>query len=171
MDGREQPNAKYINAILFLCQSLGGSVIGKKKLYKLLYYVDFDHYEYKESMRSITGGEYVAWSMGPVPKDRGEVLDYMVQQHLLKRENIHIPNMNDAVRYTALSEPDMDVFDNDERFILNRVVRKYGGLTGRQLEILTHAEAPYIGTVQNEVIDYGLAFYRETAFDDVPATA
>jgi len=60
----------------------------------------------------------------------------------------------------------MSLFDEDEIFIMERVAEKYGQLTGKQLEILTHAEAPYIATEQNEVIDYGLAFYRETAFDD-----
>jgi hypothetical protein len=29
---------------------------------------------------------------------------------------------------------------------LNRVSKIYGGLTGKQLEDLSHAEAPYIGT-------------------------
>ncbi len=166
MDKVKRSDTKYINVILFLCQSLRGSIIGKKKLYKLLYYVDFDHYEYKESMRSITGDKYVAWKMGPVPSNKGKILEQMVQKKLLRCERVSIPGMNDAIKYTALKEPDMSVFNDDEKFILQRVVRKYGELTGGQLEVLTHAEAPYIGTEQNNIIDYNLAFYRETVFDD-----
>ncbi|MBQ9019730.1 hypothetical protein IJ096_00145 [Candidatus Saccharibacteria bacterium] len=64
-------------------------------LAKLLYYVDFDHYEYKKSMKSITG---------------------------------------------------------------------------EQLEILTHQEAPFIATEPNQDIDYELAFYRGTNFNEL-ATA
>lgn len=163
---------KYMNAVLFLCQKLGGSVVGKKKLYKLLYYIDFDNYEYKEAMKSITGNTYIAWKMGPVPSDKGAAIDTMVDDGLLAKEEVLVANgLNNAIKYTALKEPDMSVFTEDEKYIMERVVTKYGGLTGKQLETLTHAEAPYIATDQNEIIDYGLAFYRETVFDDNMATA
>lgn len=173
MEKESQKNQKkYINAILFLCQKLGGSIVGKKKLYKLLYYIDFDNYEYKESMKSITGNTYVAWKMGPVPSDNGRIIEYMISQKLLSEKEIHLSDgLNDAKQYTALKEPDMSIFTDDERFIMKRVIKKYGQLTGKQLEILTHAEAPFIATEQNEIMDYGLTFYRETSFDDSVATA
>ena len=63
MDKLKKSQQKYANAILFLCQQLGGSITGKKKLFKLLYYIDFDNYEYRESMQSITGNDYVAWKV------------------------------------------------------------------------------------------------------------
>jgi uncharacterized phage-associated protein len=40
--------------------------IGKTKLFKLLYYLDFIHYS--EVGRSVTGQDYYAWDMGPVPR-------------------------------------------------------------------------------------------------------
>ena len=83
MSRAKASDKKYMNAILFLCKKLGGSVVGKKKLYKLLYYIDFDKYEYKESMKSITGNEYIAWKMVTVPIDRGVVLDLMIADGLL----------------------------------------------------------------------------------------
>ena len=165
MDMRNEE--KYINAILFLCKRIDGSIIGKKKLYKLLYYIDFDNYEYKESMHPITGEQYIAWKMGPVPSDKGKILNKMVEQGLLREDDVYISDgINNAKRYTSLVEPNMDVFSGDEKFIMERVAKKYGELNGKQLEILTHAEAPYIATEQNEIIDYGLAFYRETVFND-----
>ena len=38
---------------------------GKVKLFKLLYFMDFGHF--KETGRSVTGLDYFAWPMGPVP--------------------------------------------------------------------------------------------------------
>jgi len=38
---------------------------GKTKLYKLLYFLDFEHYS--KTGRSVTSLEYFAWPMGPVP--------------------------------------------------------------------------------------------------------
>lgn len=57
--GRE----KLINAIIFFSEKT--SFCGKTKLFKLLYFLDFEHY--KETGRSVTGLEYFAWKMGPVP--------------------------------------------------------------------------------------------------------
>jgi uncharacterized phage-associated protein len=52
----------------------------------------------------------------------------------------------------------------DEIKMIDRVVQKYGHLNGKELEILTHAEAPYIGTKSGEMIAYELAYYRGTDF-------
>ncbi|MGB2632132.1 MAG: hypothetical protein WBC48_04425, partial [Minisyncoccales bacterium] len=52
---------KYQNAILYLCQKLKGEVRGKKKLAKLLYFVDFGLYE--KDQKSVTGDIYRALPM------------------------------------------------------------------------------------------------------------
>jgi uncharacterized phage-associated protein len=161
-------NKKYENAILYICSKLGGSLRGKKKLAKLLYYIDFDRYEFKESMKSITGDTYLAWKMGPVPKHFKDAIDTLV-----RKKAIAVSSSQDKAGYlpteiyTVKIKPDMSVFDSEDKLILERVVKKYGELTGNQLESLTHSEAPFIATEQSSVIDYGLAFYRGTDFDDV----
>ena len=56
---------------------------GKVKLFKLLYFLDFQHY--MEVGRSVTSTEYFAWKMGPVPvalqdefeNPSGDMLDAM----------------------------------------------------------------------------------------------
>lgn len=163
---------KYENTILYLCNGLGGAVSGKKKLAKLLYYVDFDRYEYKESMRSITGDTYKHWKMGPVPDSYTQVTGRLETQGMLVHKSIdsgvgYLP----TEVYECKAEPDMSVFDEDDIMIMDRVIKKYGGLTGKQLEVLTHQEAPYVATETDEEISYDLAFYRETDFSDVMANA
>lgn len=169
--GRDINLEKYENAILYLCHKLGGSVFGKKKLYKLLYYVDFDKFEYKESMNPVTGETYQAWKMGPVPVHFSEIIKDMQERSLLQHtQQETTPNYHPTDIYTAITDADETVFTEDEKFILDRVIRKYGQLTGKQLEDLTHAEAPYIATEASGDIDYELAFYRETEFNDAVAT-
>ena len=51
--------------------------------------------------------------------------------------------------------------------MLDRVATRYGHLTGKQLEELSHAEAPYIGTELKKEIPYELSFYRGTDFSDL----
>jgi uncharacterized phage-associated protein len=163
---------KYENTILYLCDALGGSLQGKKKLAKLLYYVDFDRYEYKESAKSVTGDVYKSWKMGPMPKHFAEILEIMHKSGSIDIQETeggsgYLPT---AV-YSSKIQPDMSVFDEDDIKILKHVVTRYGKLNGKQLEDLTHAEAPYIGTDPNDEIVYELAFYRGTDFSDVVARA
>jgi antitoxin SocA-like protein len=159
---------KYENAILYLCQSVGGALYGKKKLAKLLYFTDFDRYEYKESNKSITGDTYQKLPMGPFPTHFPAIVDKLVRANKLTiTQEDYQPGFNPFEVYTCKTEPDMSVFDEDDIKILNRVSKIYGGLSGKQLEELSHAEAPYLGTEETAEIPYELAYYRETQFDEV----
>ena len=61
---------KLINAIIYFAKNT--QYCGKTKLMKLLYFLDFSHF--KQTGKSVTGQDYFAWSMGPVPKDLFEEL-------------------------------------------------------------------------------------------------
>jgi uncharacterized phage-associated protein len=159
---------KYENTILYICEKLGGQIEGKKKLAKLLYYVDFDRYEYNESMLTVTGDTFKAWKMGPVPNHYVDVINKLIEDEKLSRFQIETaPGYSPTEVFRCASAPDTSVFDKDDLLIIDRVIRKYGELTGKQLEVLTHQEAPYIGTERDEQIPFELAFYRGTDFSDV----
>jgi len=157
---------KYQNAILYLCWKLKGKIRGKKKLAKLLYFADFDLYE--KTQKSITGDVYHALPMGSVPVSLGKITAKMVKNNLLGIEQIRErEDYNPTEVYECLAKPDLAVFDNAEKEMLDRVIVRYGHLTGKQLEELSHAEAPYIGTALHKEIPYELTFYRGTDFSDL----
>jgi hypothetical protein len=54
---------KLINAILYFAERT--RCLGKIKLFKLLYLLDFKHF--RQTGHPVTGMEYRAWKMGPVP--------------------------------------------------------------------------------------------------------
>lgn len=54
---------KLIQTVIYFAQNT--KFCGKTKLFKLLYFLDFEHY--KVTGRSVTGLKYSAWKMGPVP--------------------------------------------------------------------------------------------------------
>lgn len=151
---------KYQDVILYLARKLGGEIRGKKKLAKLLYFVDFDFFE--KFQKSITGDTYKALPMGPFPITMEKVLAGMAKEKkiVIKLEKER-DGYNPTEIYMAKEKPEA-IFSKDEQNILDRVALKYGHLTGKQLEDLTHAEAPYIGTAPNQEIVYELAFYRGT---------
>ncbi len=155
---------KYKQAILYLCTQLGKEVRGKKKLAKLLYFVDFDFFE--KNQKYFTGDQYKALPMGPFPISLNEITQEMTKEKTLKVESISEHNGYNATEvYTCLKDPETSVFSKEEKEMLDRVIIKYGHLNGKQLEDLTHAEAPYIGTEPKEEIPYELAFYRGTDFN------
>jgi len=157
---------KYQNAILYLCRKLGGEVRGKKKLAKLLYFADFDLYEKRQ--QPLTGDVYKAFPMGPLPTALEEMTTEMTKKKLLAVENIEeCDGYNATEVYRCLVEPNISAFNEEEKKMLDRIVIKYGQLNGKQLEELSHAEAPYIGTELRKEIPYELAFYRGTDFSDL----
>jgi uncharacterized phage-associated protein len=54
---------KLINTVVYFASNTRHC--GKVKLFKLLYLLDFSHF--REAGRSVTGLDYRAWKMGPVP--------------------------------------------------------------------------------------------------------
>jgi uncharacterized phage-associated protein len=59
----DRTKEKLENAILYFVENT--KFCGKTKLFKLLYFLDFEHFSV--TGRSVTGLDYFAWKMGPVP--------------------------------------------------------------------------------------------------------
>lgn len=157
---------KYQQVILYFCHSLKGEVRGKKKLAKLLYFADFDFFE--KNQTPITGDRYKALPMGPFPVSLEIISAEMKKKGLLDIQAIperagYIP----TEVYCATAKPDKSVFSKEEIKMLDRVITKYGHLNGKQLEDLTHQEAPYVGTESQQEIPYELAYYRGTDFSEL----
>lgn len=155
---------KYQQAILYLCWKLKKEIKGKKKLAKLLYYLDFDYYE--RYQKFFTGEVYKKLPMGPFPVSLDEIATEMKKKGELDIERVkqYGEEYNPTEIYKALKGPDISVFSDDEKKMLDRVIKKYGNLNGKELENLTHMEAPYIGTEDKKEIPYELSFYRGTEF-------
>lgn len=60
----EHEREKLIQAVKFFAKNT--RKLGKVKLFKLLYFLDFTHF--RDTGRPVTGLDYFAWKMGPVPK-------------------------------------------------------------------------------------------------------
>lgn len=156
---------KYQQAVLYFCWKLGKEIRGKKKLAKLLYYLDFDYYE--KHQKYFTGETYKKLPMGPFPVSLGQMAVSMAKKKQLVVKKVgEWDGYNPTETYKMLQKPDISVFSAEEKKMLDRIIKKYGHLNGKQLEQLTHSEAPYIGTEDKKEIPYELSFYRGTDFDN-----
>lgn len=157
---------KYQNAVLYLCQKLNGEIRGKKKLAKLLYFVDFDFYE--KNQKSITGDIYRALPMGPFPITLDVVTETMTKNNIITVDQVEEhKGYNPTEVYRCVKKPDMSVFEKKEIQMLDRIILKYGHLNGKQLEELSHAEAPYASAEAYQNIAYEFSYYRGTDFSDL----
>jgi len=156
---------KYQQAILYLCWKLGKEIRGKKKLAKLLYYLDFDYYE--KYQKYFTGEIYKKLPMGPFPVSLEKTTIEMSKKKQLAIDKIDEWNgYNPTEVYKILEKPNVSAFSSEEKKMLDRIIKKYGHLNGKELEKLTHSEAPYIGTKDKKEIYYELSFYRGTDFNN-----
>jgi uncharacterized phage-associated protein len=157
---------KYESVVLYLAKKLGGEIHGKKKLAKLLYFVDFDFFEKHE--KSVTGDIYKALPMGPFPEHMSEIVKLLQDEKKMTVETIPEHERYHPTEVYKLTATDIDEkrLSPDEKGMLDYVVEKYGRMNGKELEVLTHAEAPYIGTAPGQEIAYELAFYRGTSLSD-----
>jgi len=113
----------------------------KVKLFKLLYLVDFT--AFPRLGRSITGGEYEKWVMGPVHRPLWQNYKRILEES----------------RALSTSAP-AKILAKEEIEIVEEVLTKYGQMDGGQLSKLTHAELPYTVTEDQDIIPLYLAAYR-----------
>jgi len=151
---------KYKAAFLYMLQYLE-KIEGKKKACKLFYFLDFDYYELHET--SFTGEIYAAYPMGPLPLSFEALVTGMEYEGLItvNYEKKSLTHENETVIYSPRISADYP-FAQPERQMLDRIIRKYGPLTGKDLEDLSHAQVPWNAVQLREVIPYESSFYRDT---------
>lgn len=149
---------KYKEAIKYIISNLK-EVQGKKKMYKLLYFLDFDFYEAYET--SFTGETYKKLPMGPAPVYFDAILEEMKDDITVKHKKILPFHDNETCIYSLKKEVEYN-FTHQEKKMLDRIIAKYGSLNGKQLENLSHAEAPWNAVNMYEIIPYEYSFYRDS---------
>lgn len=149
---------KYKNAILFFAKKIQNGTLGKLKLMKLLYFLDFDFFE--KYGRSITGDQYLRFEYGPVPRMGEKILKAMNGKEIKITKRKIADGLNDQLHIEAIKDFDIDVFTKEELLMLEETADKWERFAGVEMKNASHGEAPWISTKPNDVIDYNLAYYR-----------
>lgn len=125
---------RLINAVVFFAENTLNC--GKIKLFKLLYLLDFEHFQ--QTGKSVIGFEYQAWKFGPVPVDLMEEWDDL-SEDLARAVNIQPEKVIDYVRETVKVNEGVK-FDGDD-------------FTPRQLKIMQGLAEKYRDTYSPIMID------------------
>ncbi|HEX9722623.1 MAG TPA: Panacea domain-containing protein [Candidatus Paceibacterota bacterium] len=149
---------KYKNAVLFFANKTRNGTLGKLKMMKLLYYLDFDFFE--KYGRSVTGDEYLRFERGPVPRMAEKILKQMRGTEI-KIVNRKMPKgYNDQQHIEPLVEFDPSLFTREEILMMEEIADKWEKFTGTEMKNASHGEAPWVATKPDDIIDYNLAYYR-----------
>lgn len=155
---------KLLNAVLFFAKNT--KRLNLTKLSKLLYFLDFTHFQ-QTGYPSI-GLEYYAFQKGPVPKDfwleireRNVPKDFIGKLALIPRTDDFAPNFKE-LEIRAIESPDLSIFTPREVKILEDLAFIYKDAWAWQISEVTHLpKQPWDITIKekgpNQLIDYLLA--------------
>jgi len=138
---------KFIN-VLF---SVLGEKLGKTKLAKVLYVLDFN--AYKEKAKSITGLAYAKMPRGPMPNNFSDLLDYLVDKELIKVETTFEGDIT-YINIYPLREADTSKFDEFELDLIHRAKEYIKDKTASELSDLAHQESIWNSTEDHKLISY-----------------
>jgi uncharacterized phage-associated protein len=132
---------RLANVVLYLLR--GCPRPGLTKLLKLIYFVDFFHYQLH--LATVSGASYVALERGPAVDGYEQAFAEMKEKGYIDVLNVPVVG-HDTLKqeYVPRGEADENAFTAEERDTLDFVMATYGRKTGRNLSKLTHREwAPW----------------------------
>ena len=129
---------KLIQSIIYFSKNT--RFCGKVKLFKLLYFLDFEHY--KMTGRSVTGLTYSAWQMGPVPTALYDELDSPEPDFSLaiSVSEIAVRNGNPMLSFVPTCEFSSEFFTKRELKLLEKLATEYGDKKSDDMIEATHLE-------------------------------
>jgi len=149
---------KYKNIILFFAGKIKNGTLGKLKIMKLLYFLDFDYFE-KYGL-SVSNDEYLRFDNGPVPRMAEKILKEMSGKDIKIIKRKVGSGLNDQQLIEPMKDFDMNLFSKEELLMMEETANKWEKFSGSEMKNASHGEAPWIATKPNSVIDYNLAYYR-----------
>lgn len=151
---------KLIQACVYFATHTQGC--GKVKLFKLLYLLDFAHF--RETGRSVTGLDYLAWRLGPVPIELAQEWDEL-EPDLAAAIEIVLEQVFDHVRERVVPRVGFDDshFTRRELSLLRQLAEQYATDLSQPMVNVTHADRSPWATIwdggrgSNQRIPYTLA--------------
>jgi len=126
----------------------------KTKLNKLLFYADFANY--KTTGFSISGCNYAAIDMGPVPDNFKHIYGLLEKEAFLSTE-IKMQFEKETEKFLPLKSFDAFLFSEKEIEIMNQVRSKFGRYSATELINISHEELAWLNNAStNAIIDYSL---------------
>ena len=162
---------KFKNILLYILEQCAGKPnVGETVLYKLLYFCDFNFYEIYEE--HLTGAQYRKLPYGPVPQKLDSIINQMMEKEQLQRIKTEYHGYLQT-RYIPLDKSDLTRMSAAEKEVIDQAIDRFSDWSASAISEYSHKDLPWKATEDGEIIDYELAFYRESPYsvrnyDDEP---
>jgi uncharacterized phage-associated protein len=143
--------AAIVQYLAYRCRDLYAT-----KLNKLLFYADFSYFAVLRL--GLTGGHYVKLTHGPVFDGYDAVLRELEADGKIRvRQFANKGRIGKQIRPPAGYRPEMSPLDEEQRKLLDWVIKTYGNLTTPEIVTASHQESAYWDTNFQQPIDYNYA--------------
>ncbi|MEW8549441.1 MAG: Panacea domain-containing protein [Candidatus Thiodiazotropha endolucinida] len=162
---QDKQREKLLNVMAFFIQST--RFCGKTKLFKLIYFLDFEHYS--ATGRSVSGMDYYAWPMGPVPVELNDQIENN-DPNLCDAVEVSHKSLSDGktmVVFTPNIEFDSKLFTRRELGLMESLAIEFNAAKADDMVEATHLEnLPWhqvyeVEGRRQQLIPYDLAFKKD----------
>ena len=151
--------AKVEQLLLYIFQKVADKPnVGETVLHKLLYFIDFDHYEIHEE--PLMGCRYVRNHYGPTVVG----LDQWLADMVIRGDIEPVDRIVYEYRqrgYKSLRDPDMSGFSEEQISHVDSVLERLSDMTAKAISDFSHGDYPWMAASDGEILDYEAVFYRD----------
>lgn len=142
--------SKFQEAIIYIAkQCAEDERFGATKLNKILYFSDFR--AYRSLGKPITGAEYQHLNEGPAPRGLLDIRESLIMDGFVESQERKYFNRTQHY-ITAIREPDLSMFHQDELDIIDEVIDYLWDLNGSEVSELSHREMGWKVTEEYDTI-------------------
>ncbi len=148
--------------LLYFCTNTDPTFLGKVKLMKLFYFLDFGHV--KKYGTPVTFDTYVNLEHGPIPTTIKNLVDEVCDDinsstlaDTIYCEHPDGERINRILPKRMFTEEDKKYFSQTELELLKITCDRFGSKNTRYIEEISHQEAPWKNTTLLDTIPYTLA--------------
>jgi DNA-binding transcriptional regulator YiaG len=155
--GYKVPNIeKFTEMVVFFTEKLQP---WKTKLNKLLFYTDFSMY--RKLGYSISGSQYRAIPMGPVPNNFQSIFEYLANNDDVDICYTTFPDGNTGEQFkpNAKRQFNPEVFTLDELNVLEEIIERFKDTSTQRIIEISHKEKAWLENKdERKIIDYCYGF-------------
>ena len=157
LTGFKTPNLnKFAEMVVFFTEKLQP---WKTKLNKLLFYADFTMYQ--QAGFSISGVQYRAIPMGPVPNNFNSIFEYLANKDEIDIYYTHFTDGGIGEQFNSNSSKNFnkDIFTDSELEILHLVAERFKNTSTHEIIEISHKEKAWLeNNDEKKLIDYRYGF-------------
>lgn len=153
---------KFKNVLHYIIYKCGlRHNVGKTVLFKLLYFSDFNFFELYE--KSLTNESYRKLSRGPAPIHFDLAIDELINEKKIKVNVKELSSGKVMYNYSSLMDPLLNLKE-EELIVIDDVINELSHMNAKQISEYSHGDMPWKATEENQIIDYGFVFYRDSKY-------